>query len=62
MTGEPWRPWRPGDDPLALRYMTSEQVAGLVARARANTEPFRVATARKVRERWERWRAQRGRP
>ena len=42
-------------------YMTPEQVADLVERARANTRPERIETGRKNRARWDRWRAARGR-
>lgn len=60
--GEAWRPWRPGDDPMAVRCMTPEQVADLVRRVRANTTPRAIAVGRSNRQRWERWRVERGRP
>jgi len=58
---EPWRPFQAGDDPLAQRYMTPEQVADLLARARASTRPECIETGRKNRARWDRWRAAQGR-
>jgi hypothetical protein len=46
---------------LRPQYMAPEQVADLVERARANTDPHRIEVGRKNRARWDAWRAARGR-
>ncbi|HZJ66412.1 MAG TPA: hypothetical protein VFD36_23055 [Kofleriaceae bacterium] len=46
---------------LRPQYMTPEQVADLVARARANTAPHRIESGHRMRARWDAWRADRGR-
>ncbi len=46
---------------LRPQYMTPEQVADLVARARANTAPHHIEVGRKNRARWDAWRAAKGR-
>ena len=47
---DPWRPFQPGDDPLALRYMTPEQIADLVERVRAISGITLVAKHRAARQ------------
>lgn len=52
---------RPGEDPLAPRPMTRQQVENPVRLVRRRQAGGSDATARAQRERWAQWRAERGR-
>lgn len=56
-------PTTPADrDPLKAQPMTHDEIygpGGLIERARANTELYRIEGGRRTRERWERFRAAR---
>lgn len=54
--------YQPGENPLAPHPMTPAQFEAFMRFARSNTTEAAAKVSRSKRQRWERWRAERGRP